>query len=231
MLSPLVVLDNVKKTYLSGNAPVHALRSTALTIHSGEFVSIMGPSGSGKSTLLHIIGCLDRATEGSYLFNKQNIFALSDTQLALLRALQIGFIFQSFNLIPQLTVFENIEIPFHYQSNPLPTSEMHARIFRSIEQVQLTHRLFHFPSQLSGGELQRAAIARALSIQPLVILADEPTGNLDSETGKTIMQIFKDLHAEGTTVILVTHDEKVAAYSERTITMQDGQMITDRLRE
>lgn len=232
MKSPLLVqLKNFSKSYAFAQGHiVHALKQVNLQIRAGESVVIMGPSGSGKSTLLHLLGCLDRPTTGHYLLNNQDISHLSDAELALLRASQIGFVFQSFNLIPQLNVFENIEVPFLYQTVPLPEQEVHQRILTAIERVKLQHRLYHLPSQLSGGETQRVAIARALAIQPLLILADEPTGNLDTETGKTILQLFQELNEQGVTLIIVTHDEKVGQHCQRMVRMCDGQIISDQFR-
>jgi putative ABC transport system ATP-binding protein len=196
-----------------------------LTIEAGQSVAIMGPSGSGKSTLLHLLGCLDQPSTGNYWLQERDVSSLSDHQLALLRATQIGFVFQSFNLIPQLNVFENIEVPFLYQSKALSQKEIRQRILFAIECVKLQHRLYHLPSQLSGGESQRVAIARALAIDPLLILADEPTGNLDSETGQMILQILHELNQRGVTLVIVTHDIKVAAHCQRVVQMQDGTMF------
>lgn len=204
---------------------VHAIRNINLEISSSEFIAIMGPSGSGKSTLLHLLGCLDTPSEGSYLLNNQNISHLNDTELALIRSSQIGFVFQSFNLIPQLNVYENVEVPFLYQQ--IPAKKKEEKILQSIERVGLKQRMFHLPSQLSGGETQRVAIARALAIEPLLILADEPTGNLDSETGKTILKLFQELNCQGATIILITHDEQVGAYCQRILRMRDGCLISE----
>lgn len=225
--TPVVKISNFSKSYQLNHGIVHALKPIDLIIHKGESVAIMGPSGSGKSTLLHLLGCLDRPSTGEYILNGKNISSLNDIHLATLRASQIGFVFQSFNLIPQLTVFENIEVPFLYQSTHLNELEIRQRIIQSIERVKLGHRLYHLPSQLSGGETQRVAIARALAIEPILILADEPTGNLDSETGKTILKLFKDLHAQGTTLVVVTHDERVGANCQRILRMSDGSVISD----
>lgn len=226
MSAPLLVeIKQLSKSYHSGQGVVHALRHVNLQICVGQSIAIMGPSGSGKSTLLHLLGCLDRPTEGSYLLNGQNVLNFNDGELAILRATQIGFVFQSFNLIPQFTVFENVEVPFLYQSTSLPEKEVEKRILYSIERVKLQHRLHHLPSQLSGGESQRVAIARALAIHPLLILADEPTGNLDSETGKTILQLFQELNAQGATLIIVTHDPHVASHCQHIIHMQDGCIV------
>lgn len=218
----LVSIKNLSKSYRLEHGIVHALRHIDFTIDEGESIAIMGPSGSGKSTLLHLLGCLDSPTTGSYFLNNQDVSSLSDSALSTLRASQIGFVFQFFNLIPQLNVFENIEVPFLYQSAPLTSKEIKQRIFHAIEQVKLEHRIDHLPFQLSGGEAQRVAIARALAIDPLLILADEPTGNLDTETGKAILKLFQKLNEQGTTLVIVTHDPHVAAYCKRIIYMQDG---------
>ena len=222
---PLVRTKNLGKSYALEHGIVQALHPIDLTIEAGQSVAIMGPSGSGKSTLLHLLGCLDQPSTGNYWLQERDVSSLSDHQLALLRATQIGFVFQSFNLIPQLNVFENIEVPFLYQSKALSQKEIRQRILFAIECVKLQHRLYHLPSQLSGGESQRVAIARALAIDPLLILADEPTGNLDSETGQMILQILHELNQRGVTLVIVTHDIKVAAHCQRVVQMQDGTMF------
>lgn len=224
---PLVCVENLSKFYKLDHGTVHALQHINLKIDAGQSVAIMGPSGSGKSTLLHLLGCLDRATTGRYLLNHQDVSSFADKELALLRASQIGFVFQSFNLIPQLNVFENVEVPFLYQSMAISEDEIRERILYALERVKLQHRLHHLPSQLSGGETQRVAIARALAIHPLLILADEPTGNLDSETGQTILQLFQELNGQGVTLIIVTHDERVGAHCQRIVRMQDGHIVLD----
>lgn len=223
---PLVCVKNLSKSYQLGHGVIHALKRVDLTINGGESVAIMGPSGSGKSTLMHVLGCLDRPTEGLYCLNNRDVSRLNDVELALLRASQIGFVFQSFNLIPHLNVYENVAVPFHYQTDALPKKTIQERVLYALERVKLTHRLYHLPSQLSGGESQRAAIARALAIQPLLILADEPTGNLDRETGRAILQLFQELNDQGATLILVTHDPHVGAHCQRIVRMEDGCMIT-----
>ncbi len=221
----LVSLENLSKSYCLEHGMIHALRQVDLKIETGQSIAIMGPSGSGKSTLLHLLGCLDRPTTGCYLLNGQDVSKLNEKDLALLRASKIGFVFQSFNLIPQLTVFENVEVPFLYQSISLSEKDVRQRILYALERVKLQHRLSHLPSQLSGGEAQRVAIARALAIHPLLILADEPTGNLDTENGNTILQLFQELNQQGTTLIIVTHDEQVAAYCQRIVHMRDGYLL------
>lgn len=193
-----------------------------LEIHQGESIAIMGPSGSGKSTLLHGLGCLYLPSKGRYHFNGQLISSLSDHHLAILRSTLIGFVFQSFNLIPQLNILENLAIPFLYQPAPPEKMEIQRRILSAIDCVGLSHRAEHLPAQLSGGEIQRAAIARAVAIQPLLILADEPTGNLDRRTGEGILDLFKEMNRKGTTLIIVTHSDEVGKECERIIRMEDG---------
>jgi putative ABC transport system ATP-binding protein len=222
ILPPLICAENLSISYHLGHGIVHALRQIDLKIYSGQSVAIMGPSGSGKSTLLHLLGCLENPSAGRYLLNNQDVSFLTDVELALVRASKIGFVFQSFNLIPQLNVYENIEVPFFYHPVLLPEKEMRQCILDALERVKMEHRLYHLPSQLSGGEAQRVAIARALAIQPLLILADEPTGNLDSETGNAILQLFQELNEQGTTLIIVTHDEQVAACCQLVLHMRDG---------
>ncbi len=221
----LIQLVKTHKSYLMGHGTVHALKEVDLTISSGEMVAIMGPSGSGKSTLMHLLGCLDRPTSGRYYFNGKDISTYDDRTLSHLRATSIGFVFQSFNLIPQLNVYENVEVPFLYRDRRLAKDR--DSILSAIERVGLKHRVHHRPSQLSGGEMQRVAIARALAINPLLVLADEPTGNLDSETGETILKLFQDLNVLGVTIILVTHDPKVADHCKRTLRMRDGRLMAD----
>jgi putative ABC transport system ATP-binding protein len=225
MTPPIIDIQAMSKSYGMEHGVVHALKATSLQVHLGESVAIMGPSGSGKSTLLHLLGCLDAPTQGAYFLDGQDVSHLGDHALALIRATKLGFVFQSFNLIPQLTVFENVEVPFLYQKADLSLSK--EQVVRSIERVGLGHRLYHRPSQLSGGEMQRVAIARALAIDPLLILADEPTGNLDSETGQHILGLFQKLNDQGVTLIMVTHDEQVGKCCQRIIRMRDGAIVTD----
>lgn len=222
---PIVKLERIGKSYHLEHGIVPALKNIDLEIFKGESIAIMGPSGSGKSTLLQLIGCLDRPSAGKYFLNQRDISSLPDRELSVLRSTDIGFVFQSYNLIPQLNIYENLEIPFLYQPMPLSEEEIRIRIHHSIEKVKLQHRLTHLPSQLSGGEAQRVAIARALAIRPLLLLADEPTGNLDRETGRTILQLFEELHEEGTTLMIVTHDEDVGKFCKRTVRMQDGCIV------
>lgn len=222
---PLVCLKNISHSYKLKSGNIQVLKHINLSIYSGQSVALMGPSGSGKSTLLHMIGCLERPTEGSYRLNQQQVSQMSDVEMSLVRASQIGFVFQSFNLIPHLNVFENVRVPFFYQSSFLPEKMIQERILSAIECVRLAHRMHHLPSQLSGGECQRVAIARALSIRPLLILADEPTGNLDSETGKAILNLFQELNQQGSTLVIVTHDPFVASHCQQILKMQDGELI------
>lgn len=221
---PLVDIQDVSKVYRMPSGDVWALKKNSLTIFEGESVAIIGPSGSGKSTLLHLLGCLDSPSSGGYFLNGLDVAALDDVELSNLRATKIGFVFQSFNLIPTLTLYDNVKLPLHYQEQPLTDAEMKDRILHALESVKLSHRLFHFPPQLSGGEMQRAAIARALVINPLLILADEPTGNLDSDNASAILQLFQDLHSQGRTLVIVTHDPSVASRCQRMIAMNNGEM-------
>lgn len=220
--TPILKMERLCKNYQLGTVELRVLRDIDLTINSGEYVAIMGPSGSGKSTLLNMIGCLDRPTSGEYLLGGQNVSELEDNELSLIRGARIGFVFQSFNLINQLNVVENIEVPMYYQGFTESESEKRAKELASM--VGLSDRLGHRPSELSGGQQQRVAIARALSNDPLIILADEPTGNLDSESGAEILVILHDLHEQGKTLIAVTHDESIASGAERVIRLLDGKI-------
>jgi len=220
--TPILIMERLCKSYELGTMELRVLRDIALTINNGDYVAIMGPSGSGKSTLLNMIGCLDRPTSGDYWLGGQNVSLLDDDQLSLIRGARIGFIFQSFNLINQLNVVENIEVPMYYQGY----SE-HESVERAIElakMVGLGDRLDHRPSELSGGQQQRVAIARSLANDPLIILADEPTGNLDSESGSEILKILVDLHLQGKTLIVVTHDEGIAENAGRIVEIFDGRI-------
>ena len=199
-----------------------ALDHASLTIEAGEFVSIIGPSGSGKSTMMNIIGCLDVADSGEYLLDGTPIEDYTENELAKVRSRKIGFVFQSFNLIPQLTAYENVELPLIYQR--VKKAERKRRVTEALERVQLTYRMHHLPSELSGGQQQRVAIARAIAAQPALILADEPTGNLDSHTGQEIMNIFHELHEAGNTIVLITHDPNVATQANRSIHILDGRV-------
>ena len=218
----MIVLHEVCKTYQVGDEIVRALDHASLTVRDGEFVSIIGPSGSGKSTLMNIIGCLDVADSGEYLLDDIPIEDYTENELAQVRSRKIGFVFQSFNLIPQLTAAENVELPLIYQR--VRRSERRRRVAEALERVQLTGRRHHLPSELSGGQQQRVAIARAIAAHPSLILADEPTGNLDSHTGQDIMDIFHELHESGNTIVLITHDDAVARQAQRSIHILDGRV-------
>ena len=217
----MIELRGITKRYSMGGSTVEVLSSVDLDIRKGEFVSIMGPSGSGKSSLMNIIGCLDRPTEGTYALNGVRVDSMDEDALAAARNRNIGFVFQSFNLLARHTAIENVELPLFYAG--VNDSEELAR--EALKEVGLERRMTHRPNELSGGERQRVAIARAIVLNPPIILADEPTGNLDSRTGKEIMALFDGLHSSGTTLILVTHDPNVAAYSQRVINIKDGTVV------
>ena len=225
MPSQIAQFENVRKTYRMGLVTVEALRGVSLEIQTGEYVCIMGPSGCGKSTMLNLLGCLDRPTSGRYLLGAEDVSQMDDDALSSVRGTRLGFIFQSYNLIQQLTVVENIEVPLFYQSRPEEESRMLAGQYAA--RVGLENRAHHKPFELSGGQQQRVAIARALVNEPLVLLADEPTGNLDSTSGVEILKIFDDLHEQGKTIILVTHDENVSRHAHRAIRLRDGQVESD----
>ena len=225
MPQSIVQFDNVRKHYQMGLVTVEALRGVSFGIAAGEYISIMGPSGCGKSTLLNLLGCLDRPTSGRYLLGDADVSQMEDDALSKVRGARLGFVFQSYNLIQQLTVVENIEIPLYYQGRP--EEESRAIASKLAERVGLAERLEHKPFELSGGQQQRVAIARALVNDPLVILADEPTGNLDSASGTEILRLFDDLNAQGKTLIMVTHDSGVAEHSRRTIRLRDGEIESD----
>ena len=218
----MIDLKDICKVYLVGDERVRALDHATLHIYPHEFVSIIGPSGSGKSTLMNIIGCLDVADAGTYLLDNLPIEAYSENELARIRNQKIGFVFQSFNLIPKLTAEENVELPLIYQR--IPRAERARRVKAALERVNLLHRAKHLPTELSGGQQQRVAIARALVTNPSLILADEPTGNLDSKTSQEIMDIFHELHQQGNTIVLITHDNDVAKQAQRAIHILDGQI-------
>lgn len=223
----LIRLIHVSKTYTRGHHTVPALRDINFQVEPGEFVSIMGPSGSGKSTLMHILGCLDTPSEGKYYMDGEDVSSLDQDALARLRNKKIGFVFQQFYLLPRQSALENVEMPLLYTNRGTVVRRERARA--ALAQVGLSGREDHLPSELSGGEQQRVAIARALINDPVLLLADEPTGNLDSATSREIMALFQDLHARGLTVILVTHDPEIAAFTGRHLVMRDGVLVTDRV--
>ncbi len=225
---PLIELKNITKLYGEGESRVAALDNLSLTINRGEFVAIAGASGSGKSTLMNMLGCLDVQTSGEYLLDGVPVNRLSDRELTKIRNKEIGFIFQSFNLIPALTAKENVELPLIYRG--LSAAVRNELALHALEKVSLKNRVNHRPSQMSGGQQQRTAIARAIAAEPPIILADEPTGNLDSKCGAEVMRILYDLHAQGKTVIIITHDDSVAAQAARTIRIQDGVLVSDMVR-
>ncbi len=226
---PLAVLRDVRKTYVMGDEQVHALDGVNLTIDHGDFLAILGPSGSGKSTMMHILGFMDKATGGEIIFEGEDVSRISAARRAWYRANRVGFIFQAFNLLPRLSVLENVILPMRY-SRECDMREATARAEHAIERVGMTHRLHHRPSQLSGGERQRVAIARSMVNRPGIILADEPTGNLDSKNVGRILELLESLLVEGLTVIMVTHDLGVAEHARRVIAMRDGKIQEDRRR-
>ena len=213
---------SLRREYAMGSTVVHALRGVDLTVHAGEFLALMGASGSGKSTLLNMIGLLDRPTAGQYRLEDLEVFSLSRDDLATIRGRRIGFIFQNFNLLPRYSTWENVALPLAYRKGEVRSEEQYKRAMQMLARVGLDRRAGHQPMELSGGERQRVAIARALVTEPAVLLADEPTGNLDSATGKEIMSLLTELHAEGKTIIMVTHDMNIARYASRICTMRDG---------
>ncbi|ADE67852.1 ABC transporter ATP-binding protein [Priestia megaterium] len=220
----MIELVNIHKSYHLGKEEVLILKDINLKIYDGEFVAIMGPSGSGKSTLMNIIGCLDRASSGSYLLNEQEISTYSDEQLAKVRNIHIGFVFQQFQLLPRLTAVENVELPMVYAG--VTRKERRARAEAALEKVGLSERMKHLPSELSGGQKQRVAIARSIVNNPTLILADEPTGALDTKTSADIMEQFSKLNADGTTVVVITHEPEVAEYTSRTVIVRDGKVLS-----
>jgi putative ABC transport system ATP-binding protein len=224
-MARVVKVEDLKKTYLLGKVEVPALRGLSFEVNLGEFVSIIGPSGCGKSTLLHLVGCLDHPTSGSVFLDGTNVSTLDDNQLAEIRNKKIGFVFQTFNLLPRMSAFENVELPLIY--GYFSPRQMREKSMQMLEKVGLKHRAEHRPPELSGGERQRVAIARALVIDPSIILADEPTGNLDSKSSEEIMAIFQKLNNEGATIIMVTHEHDIAQHTKRTIHLKDGQVVTD----
>ena len=224
---PVVEIKDVTKVYRMGEVDVHALRGVSLRVEKGEFLSIMGASGSGKSTLMNVLGCLDSPTSGSYLLNGRDVSQLSDRQLARIRGRELGFVFQQFNLLPRTTALRQVELPLVYAG--VVPGERRRRAREALETVGLSERVGHRPDELSGGQQQRVAIARALVNQPSIILADEPTGNLDSKSGEEILRIFQQLNAQGITVVFVTHDPEIAAVSRRIVHLRDGLIEKDEM--
>jgi putative ABC transport system ATP-binding protein len=227
MSEPVIRIRELTRDYLMGTETVRALRGVSVDIHRNEYVAIMGPSGSGKSTLMNLIGCLDTPTSGEYWLNGHEVSRLSDDRLAAVRNKEIGFVFQTFNLLARATALHNVELPLVYAG--VSAAERRERAVGALEAVGLGQRMQHRPNELSGGQRQRVAIARALVNQPSILLADEPTGNLDSSTSEEIMRLFGELHARGQTVIMVTHEPDIAASAERVIVLRDGQIASDRL--
>jgi len=221
----MIEIRDLRKTYVVGEEAVHALDGVSVQIDKGEFVSVMGPSGSGKSTLMNLLGCLDTPTSGSYRLNDQETSTLQDNELAEIRNREIGFVFQTFNLLARTSALQNVELPLIYAGSP--RSERRKRAQEALESVGLSDRMTHHPNQLSGGQRQRVAVARALVTKPSIILADEPTGNLDSKTGEELMTLFVELHRQGNTLILVTHEDYIARRAPRAVKMVDGKIIYD----
>jgi putative ABC transport system ATP-binding protein len=228
-MSAVIELENIHKTYDSGEVSVHAVRGVSLPIHKGEFVAVMGASGSGKSTLMNILGCLDRPTEGRYLLDGQDVSRLNRNELAEIRNEKIGFVFQGFNLLSRTTALENVELPMLYMPKAKRGFNAHQRAREVLGLVGLGERTGHHPNQLSGGQQQRVAIARALANGPAILLADEPTGNLDTQTSVEIMGLFQKLNEEGITIVMVTHELDIAQYCKRNIVMRDGRVQSDTL--
>ncbi|MFN4190489.1 MAG: ABC transporter ATP-binding protein [Pseudothermotoga sp.] len=224
----IINLENVRKTYRMGDNIVKAVDGVTLNVFNGEYLIIMGPSGSGKTTLMHLMGCLDKPDSGEIYLAGKCVSKLNDRDLARVRNKMIGFVFQQFNLLPRLTALENVELPMIYAG--VPRAIRHKRAKELLTMVGLKDRMEHKPTQLSGGQMQRVAIARALANQPQIIFADEPTGNLDSKSGEEILKIFSDLHSDGLTIIVVTHDPEVAANGERVIHMRDGRIVSQEVR-
>jgi len=225
MTEPVIKLDGLTKVFLTDEVETHALSGIHLEIRRGDYISIAGPSGCGKSTLLSILGLLDSPSDGGYILNGRPVQELTHSERARVRNREIGFIFQAFNLIGDLTVYENVELPLTYRG--MPSSERRKRVHEALEKVEMAHRMNHYPSQLSGGQQQRVAVARALGGQPSILLADEPTGNLDSRNGGAVMDLLKELHQEGATICMVTHDPRYASFADRTIHLFDGRIVEE----
>lgn len=223
----MIEIKDLNKIYQNGSISVQALKDVNITINKGEFVGIMGPSGSGKSTFMNVLGCLDRASSGVYILDDRRIEGMPDNDLAAIRNEKIGFVFQSFNLLPRMTALKNVELPMIYAK--VGAKERRERAIEALNRVGLTERMHHKPNELSGGQKQRVAIARALVNNPSIILADEPTGNLDSRSGEEVMEIFKSLNQEGATIIIVTHEMDIALQTNRIISFRDGEVIDDKL--
>lgn len=228
MSEPLVKVENLTKTYAMGDVEVHALRGVDLQINKGEFIAIMGASGSGKTTLMNLIGCLDKPTSGTYSLDGVDVHTIEEDELAHLRNQKIGYVFQSFYLLPRTTALENVELPLLYRTK-LSHHERKEMTLKAMRSVSMEDRAHHFPNQLSGGQQQRVAIARAIVNEPVILLADEPTGNLDSRTSVEVMAVFQELHKIGITIILVTHEHDISQYSQRIITFKDGKIRFDSL--
>ncbi len=224
-MEPIISLTNISRKFQIGNETVNAIKSVSLQINKNEYVALMGPSGSGKSTLMNILGCLDTPSGGSYVLNGTDVSKLEDNELAEIRNKEIGFVFQTFNLLPKSTALENVTLPLIYAGKN--KSERHQRAMEVLDQVGLANRVRHKPNELSGGQRQRVAVARALVNHPAIILADEPTGNLDSKTSMEIMGLFQQIHKKGNTIILVTHEEDIARYAQRIIRLKDGLVESD----
>jgi putative ABC transport system ATP-binding protein len=227
MSNALIDIKNIKRDFVLGTEIIYVLKGIDLKINKGEYVALMGPSGSGKSTLMNLLGCLDTPTSGSYILNGKDVSIMNDNDLAEIRNKEIGFVFQTFNLLPRTTALDNVALPMVYAG--YSKTDRRKRAAEVLTQVNLSDRMDHQPNQLSGGQRQRVAIARALVNNPSIILADEPTGNLDSKTSVEIMKLFDDIHSQGNTVILVTHEEEIAAYAHRIIRLRDGMIETDKI--